>query len=109
MEEIEQLKKENAASALKGTARARRTLIRSREYDVMRLWDAEMNLMWMEHDRADQAARDQLRLAITDMANELGSPSILSALASSLSQPGAGANVPAPAPLLLSGGTPMQT
>merc|ERR1719263_2002518 len=109
MEEIEQLKKENAASALKGTARARRTLIRSREYDVMRLWDAEMTVMWMEHARAAVKAREQLRLAIADVAKEIGSPSVLSALANSLSHPGAPASLPAPASTpLLAGASPDQ-
>merc|ERR1719313_2968889 len=48
--------------------RAQRKLLRQRETDMLNLWDAEINVLWMTHDKESQKVRDDLKHAIGDLA-----------------------------------------
>ena len=71
MQEVNELKLISSASRLRGTARSQRELIRVREYEIMHLWDAEIQLQWLKHDLAAQERQKELQQALSDLAIEL--------------------------------------
>mmetsp|Transcript_72760 Transcript_72760/g.115142 ORF Transcript_72760/g.115142 Transcript_72760/m.115142 type:complete len:185 (-) Transcript_72760:25-579(-) len=73
MTEVDQLKAMSSdAVSLRSTERARKTLMRTREQEILHLWDAELKLQWAAHDHARQQRREVLQNAMKDLAKSMG-------------------------------------